>query len=180
MLNPHPGDDRMFNRTFLALTLALGAAPAFAAERPAPTDASIDAVVAAIPDWNNPTHEQMLAFVQSCADHIALHGKEAAFKDFQVRPGKLNKGELYIYAYDFDCLVLAHGAKPALVGKNLSDLTDKKGLKVIQALRDAARKGSGEVEFFWENPTTKKIQRKLGYVIKIDDGCWIGSGIYMD
>jgi signal transduction histidine kinase len=58
-------------------------------------------------------------------------------------------------------------------------MKDKNGLFLIQALRDKAQKeGKGFVEFFWENPTTKKVEPKLGYVEKVDDNLFIGSGIY--
>ena len=43
---------------------------------------------------------------------------------------------------------------------------------------DAAKKGSGYVDYFWQNPVSKKIEAKLGYVEKIDNTYWVGSGIY--
>ncbi|HUJ28516.1 MAG TPA: cache domain-containing protein [Myxococcales bacterium] len=162
-------------RTAIVLSLILASAA-----QAAPSDAAIDSHLAAIKDWDKPTKEQMVTLVKAAADYIAAHGKDAAFKEFQTRPGKFNKGELYIYAYDMNCVVLAHGIKTMLVGKNLGDITDKNGLKPNQALRDAARSGGGFVEFYWENPLTKKQQKKLGYAMKIDETYYIGSGIYLD
>ena len=51
---------------------------------------------------------------------------------------------------------------------------------VIQKLRDtAAKDGKGFVEFGWNDPATGKEGRKLGYVVKVDESMWLGSGIYL-
>lgn len=125
--------------------------------------------------------EQMVTFVNRAAEDVKK-SRVDAFKEFnksKEEKGKYQEGELYIYAYDFAGINLAHGAKPVLIGKNLMSLKDKQGNFLIQELTEVAKKGSGFVEFFWENPTDKKlIQRKLGYVKKVDETCYVGSGIY--
>jgi hypothetical protein len=131
-------------------------------------------------DEKHPTKDEVVAFVNEGLEYAKKNGREAFFKELMNDNGIFKRGELYFYAYDFEGLNLAHGAKPHLVGKNLIELTDKKGLPLIQALRDAAAAGGGWVEYYWENPETKVVQKKLGYVIKLDDGCWFGSGTYVD
>jgi signal transduction histidine kinase len=37
--------------------------------------------------------------------------------------------------------------------------------------------GKGWVDFKWPNPTSKTIEQKSGYVIRVDD-MLVGSGIY--
>ena len=128
---------------------------------------------------DHPSKEEVVQFVEEAIAFAKENGKEALFKDLMDANSRFKRGELYLYAYDFQCVVLAHGAKPALVGKNLSDMTDKNGLKLVQALRDAAAKGSGWVEYYWQNPLSKEVEHKLGYVVKLDDTCWIGSGTYL-
>ncbi|MCM8812937.1 MAG: cache domain-containing protein [Candidatus Omnitrophica bacterium] len=86
---------------------------------------------------------EMVAFVNEGLDFAKKNGKEAFLKEVMREGTPFVRGELYFYAYDFNCVCISHGEKPHLVGKDLSDLTDKKGLKVIQALRDEAAKGSG-------------------------------------
>ena len=126
---------------------------------------------------DHPTKDQVTKFVQEGVEYIKKNGKEAFFKE-STTGTSFKRDELYFYAYDFNCICLAHGAKPALVGKDLSDMIDVKQTKVIQALRDEAKKGKGWVTFYWQNPTTKKVEKKLGYVEKVDDTFWIGSGTY--
>lgn len=124
----------------------------------------------------------MVKFVEEAAAYVREAGREAALKEFSNPKGKFMRehGELYIYAYDFKCICLAHGFTPDLVGKDLTDKKDDKGLLVIQKLRDtAARDGEGFVEFGWTDPATGKEGRKLGYVVKIDNTLWLGSGIYL-
>ena len=128
------------------------------------------------------SREQMVKFVEEAAAYVKQAGKEAALKEFSDPQGKFVRagGELYIYAYDFKCVCLAHGYTPELVGKNLTGKKDSAGLLVIQKLRDtAAKNGQGFVEFGWTDPATGKEGRKLGYVLKVDQTLWLGSGIYL-
>ena len=128
----------------------------------------------------HPSKDDVVKFVEEGMLYAKENGRDSFFKELMNPDGPFKRGELYFYAYDFKGTVLAHGAKPHLVGKNLINLKDKKGLKLIQALRDAAASGSGWVEYYWQNPVSRKIERKLGYVVKLDDDSWFGSGTYLD
>lgn len=127
---------------------------------------------------DHPTREQVVAFVQEGLTYAKRHGKEAFLKEIMNDQGIFKRGELYFYAYDFNGIVLSHGATPSLVGKNLIDFKDKTGFKLIAALRDTAAAGGGWVNFYWENPVSKKMEKKIGYVVKLDHTCWFGSGTY--
>ena len=105
-------------------------------------------------------------------------GKEQALQEFSKKDGKFTRGELYVYAYDFKGNVMAHGAKPELVGRNLIDAKDPGGLEIIRELTRKAEAGSGILEYQWENPEKQKVMTKLGYVEKVDETYWIGSGVY--
>jgi cytochrome c len=125
--------------------------------------------------------EEMIKYVQEGVAHCKKVGKDVCVKDFTSKAEwKRKGGELYMYCYDMKGINLCHGAKAVLVGQDLSGMKDKKGLFLIQALRDKAKKdGKGFVEFYWENPTSKKVEHKLGYTEKVDDNYFIGSGIYI-
>ena len=128
------------------------------------------------------SRKQMVKFVEEAAAYVKQVGEEDALKEFSDPKGKFVRagGELYIYAYDFKCVCLAHGYTPELVGKDLTGKKDSAGLFVIQKLRNtAAKDGKGFVEFGWTDPATGKEGRKLGYVLKIDQTLWLGSGIYL-
>ena len=124
--------------------------------------------------------KEMVKFVEEAAAYVRQAGKEAALNEFSNPKGKFVRagGELYIYAYDFNCVCLAHGYTPELVGKDLTGKKDSAGMLVIQKLRDAAKDGKGFVEFGWNDPATGKEGHKLGYVLKVDETTWLGSGIY--
>jgi hypothetical protein len=125
-----------------------------------------------------PTKPEVEAFVKGAVDYARANGKEKALAEFTDQNGEFKRGELYVYACDFEGNVLAHGGDPSLVGRNLIDYTDLNGKKAIQELVETARSGSGWVSYTWENPQTKQEQPKLGYVMKVDDTWWLGSGTY--
>jgi cytochrome c len=129
---------------------------------------------------DHPTKDDVVKFVEEGKAYAAKNGRDAFFKELMNPAGKFKRGELYFYAYDFKGVVLAHGAKPHLVGKNLYNLSDKSGKKLIQELARTAKNGTGWVEYHWQNPTSKKVEKKLGYVVKLDDTSWFGSGTYAE
>ena len=57
---------------------------------------------------------------------------------------------------------VAHGARPALIGKNLIDLKDQDGKFLIREMVDMAKgPGSGWIAYKWPNPINNKIEDKL-------------------
>jgi len=94
-----------------------------------------------------------------------------------IRFYKDNSG--YFYAYDLNCVCIAHATQFELPDKNLFNYQDSKGKYVIQELKQTAEKGGGFVEYYWQNPLTKKEQKKIGYVEMIPGtDYFIGSGVY--
>lgn len=122
--------------------------------------------------------EEVVAFVEEAVEYANASGKEAALAEFSDPNGSFKRGELYIYAYDFTGTVLAHGGDAGLIGRNIIDYEDPNGVKVIQGLIDVARGGEGWFSYTWENPETGEQEPKLGYVMKVDDSWWLGSGTY--
>ena len=125
------------------------------------------------------TQAEVQAFVEKAVAFARTDGKDKALAAFTAPGGEFHDGELYIYAYDFSGKVIAHGGDPALVGKNLIDMTDPNGLPVIKNLVRLAEGGSGWLYFMWGNPLNdNRVEPKLGYVMKVDDGWFLGSGTY--
>ena len=121
----------------------------------------------------------MQAFVEKAVAYAGANGKDAALTAFTAPGGEFHEGELYIYAYDFNGTVIAHGGDPSLVGRNLIDMTDPNGVHVIQELVRLARGGGGWLYYTWPNPQHGNAQEpKLGYVEKVDDTWFLGSGTY--
>jgi len=122
--------------------------------------------------------DEAKAMVEKAAAFLKSNGKEKAFAAFADKNGQFIKGELYIFAIDFDGKVFAHGGNPQLVGKNMSGLKDSTDKFFIKEMIEGAKsKGSGWSDYKWANPTTKKIVDKTTYFMKVDD-IILGCGIY--
>jgi len=85
----------------------------------------------------------------------------------------------YYFVYE-GTVNVAFPVKKQSVGKDLAAVTDKNGVKVIQALRDAAKDGGGFVHYTWPKPGAGD-QPKLSYAEMIPGtNMWIGTGVYID
>lgn len=122
---------------------------------------------------------ELKTFVENAQEHIEKVGFQTACKEFEKKNTKFNKGELYIFAYDFKGYCLCHGAKPFLIGKELINIRDKKGKYLIQEMiKKAQIDEQGYIDYYWPNPLTNKVSKKRGYILKINSRIWIGSGYY--
>jgi cytochrome c len=125
------------------------------------------------------TKEDMSNFVKEAVAFAKIYGKETALREYMDKKGLFNRGELYIYAYDLNCIVLSHGASPNLIGRDLSMLQDTNGTRIIKNMVNKIIKdGKGWLRFYWFHPKTKMITPKLGYFEKVENDWWLGSGIY--
>ena len=87
----------------------------------------------------------------------------------------------YFFINDYEGTVLAHGAKPEIVGKNLFNAQSKKGVYVVRELLAAAQKGGGTVLFEAGKPNDTKMYKKFAYAMKFEGWKWvIGTGSYLD
>lgn len=118
------------------------------------------------------------AMVKKAVTYIAANGREKAAAEFTTGSSFKDR-DLYISWYQLDGTVIAHGANPKLVGKNLIGLKDPNGKPFIQMITDVARnKGKGWTDsYVFRNPTTDKMQEKTIYVERVED-TWVGVGIY--
>ncbi|WP_342679635.1 cache domain-containing protein [Methanofollis sp. UBA420] len=123
------------------------------------------------------SNETLVAFVESAAAYVKANGKEKALAEFNNPNGSFIRGELYIYAYDFNGTTLAHPVDPEKVGVNRMD-EGETGI-FLRGSSDAVRNGSGFYQIKYVNPIhNRTLESKLVYGVKIDDDWWLGSGIY--
>ena len=143
----------------LTVIFAYGGAPAVAAE--------------------HGTREEAVAMVKRVQEKFTKDGHEATFKAVTEKDKAFNDRDLYPFIYTLDGTnCVAHGANPALVGKNLIDLKDQDGKFLIRELSATAKKpGGGWVDYKWPNPVTKLIESKASYVERMGD-YFVGVGIY--
>jgi signal transduction histidine kinase len=107
-------------------------------------------------------------------------GKDKALKEFSNKTGTFVRGDLYIYAYDFNGTNIAHPFKPDWIGKNKLNMTDSNGVPFIKNLINVAKKGKGFTYFIFPNPAHgNRDEFKIAYVMQVDDNWWLGSGTYL-
>jgi len=128
---------------------------------------------------NSTTNETLVAFVHEAVAFAHARGKDAALAEFSNPKGSFVRGELYIYAYDFTSTTLAHPFSPEKIGTSRIDELDAFGNRYAQGIVDAVNDGDGFVWFYYKNPVhNNAVEKKLGYVAKVDDDWWLGSGVY--
>jgi methyl-accepting chemotaxis protein len=99
----------------------------------------------------------------------------AALQD--IRFGKAG----YFFIYNTKGVTIFHGVKPELVGKNLIELKDSKGNKILLGLLDAAQNGDGNYSYYYQKPGSEEQVEKLGYAIMLPGTDWmLGTGAYID
>lgn len=118
-----------------------------------------------------------LALINKGKSYILANGIEKAIEAFQTADFK--KGDLYLFAYDYDAVCLAQGAKPSLIGKNLSKLKTPVGDYLLMHLVQMSKEGGGWYEYQWMHPYEKKLREKVSYVMPIDGmDAFIGCGYW--
>ncbi len=125
------------------------------------------------------TRDEAVAMVKRVIDKFVESGPEATFKAVNDKADRaFHDRDLYPFIYDLKGVNVAHGARPALVGKSLISLKDQNGVYLIQEMIALAKgPGSGWVDYKWPNPITDKIEDKSSYIEKMGD-YFVGVGVY--
>jgi signal transduction histidine kinase len=125
------------------------------------------------------TKDEAIAMVKLVQAQFKKDGPEATFKAVSDKSVKeYHDRDLYPFIYDLKGICVAHGARPALIGKNLIDLKDQDGKYLIRDMIALAESpGNGWVDYEWPNPITNKIEDKSSYVEKMGD-YFVGVGVY--
>jgi len=126
------------------------------------------------------TADEAMAMVHRAIDDINKNGRDKAFADIADTGNKqFHDRDLYVFVYDMNGVVLAHGNNPRMVGKNLIDLKDGDGKPIIKGFIDVVQsKGKGWWDYKWPNPMTKAVEEKSAYIEKVGGDLIVGSGIY--
>lgn len=123
---------------------------------------------------------EAMALVEKAAEYWKIYGQEKAIAEINAPKGQFAKGDLYVFAYRMDGLVLANGRHPELTGQNQFEITDLVGKQFIKdCCRVAKTKGNGWVGYIWPNPITKKLQSRAVWVRRIEGtNSYVGSGVW--
>lgn len=146
----------------------------------AAADLASDHTVIAAPIANDSARAMLVSFLQEARNYTLNRGKDAAIAAFNDPKGEFVRGDLYVFAYDFNGTLLANPFLHSLIGRNNLDLVDPSGVHTIRNLLEVAKRGNGFAYNVYPNPNKpNQTELKLLYVLKVDDGLWIGAGIYL-
>jgi len=120
------------------------------------------------------------ALVKEAIAFAKANGKDAAIKEITKSGGRFHKygGELYVFIYDMDGKVVAHGQGAAKIGVNQLNAKDPDGVEFVKdRIRLAKGKGKGWHDYQYVNPKSMKKEPKTSY-IEVYDNLIFGAGIY--
>jgi cytochrome c len=122
------------------------------------------------------TPQDAMALLDEAVAYYQANGKEATFAEINKPDGTLRRGGLYIFVYDGNGTVVAHGAYPTRVGKNRMEQQDANGKFFAKEIMKVQKSGES-VDYVWLNPETGKVQPKTTYIYLVDEYRF-GCGIY--
>ena len=94
---------------------------------------------------------------------------------------RFDGGTGYVFVYDWDGTNLVLPVKQELVGKNLINLKDDNGVRLVADMIEQAKTGGGSVAYIWPKPGHEGFFNKLSWAEGIADWQWmIGTGVYVD
>ncbi len=118
-------------------------------------------------------------------------------REYEAHSGTLSKRELrerirsivssarygqdgYFWINDLDAVIIDHPIKPALNGKDLSQLKDRNGKRLFYEFAQTGKtKGSGFVHYVWPKPGSDDAEEKISFVRLFEPFGWvIGTGVY--
>lgn len=123
--------------------------------------------------------EEAVAMVKKGVAHIKSQGTDKAYAAFTAKDAQFVDRDLYLVVYGLDGKVLAHGANPKQVGKDLLELTDIDGKYFVKervAMVKSKPAGAWQ-EYKFTNPVSKKIEPKVMYCEKHGETAVCG-GVY--
>lgn len=131
------------------------------------------------------TKAEAVAMVKRVQAQFKKDGPEITFKAVSDKSTpEYHDRDLYPFIYYLNGpkkgINVAHGARPALLGKQLIDLKDQDGKYLIREMIDISNgPGHGWVDYKWPNPITNRIEDKSSYIEKMGD-YFVGVGIYKE
>lgn len=109
--------------------------------------------------------------------------REAAFRLFHDPKGPFIAKDAYIFVIDPNGIDLVNPAFPNLEGRNILDVKDTHGKKLIREMLNLVQtSGSGWVDYMWPKPGDSISTQKSTFVSKAKTGdSWVlvGCGVYL-
>jgi signal transduction histidine kinase len=108
--------------------------------------------------------------VEEAVAYLTENGAEQTLAELNKRDGMFVKGDVYVFAYNMDAVVVAHPFKRDLIGKKLLGEPDTTGKLFRDEIMELAKtKGHGWVDYTYEHPVTKELAPKTTYIQRAGD-----------
>jgi len=93
---------------------------------------------------------------------------------------RFEDGENYVFVFDQKSVTVSH-ANTKIIGKDLSDLKDANGVRIIPELNKIAQNGGGTLSYLWPRAGSDEPIEKWGYATGFQPWQWmLGTGVYID
>jgi cytochrome c len=110
------------------------------------------------------TKPEAEAMVKKAVAYAKANPRDKLYTEINRKDGPFTDRDLYVVAYSKDGVVLAHGANPKMLGKNLMEIKDVDGKAFVKERVEMARsKPSFWQEYKFTNPVSGKIEPKAMY-----------------
>jgi polar amino acid transport system substrate-binding protein len=128
----------------------------------------------------NHTRTELYDIVNRAVAFARENGKGKALDEINNPGGQFAKGDLFVWAEDFNGTVLADPYWKEGIGNNYLNETDPYGGKITQVSINAIRSGTGFTHVMFPDTAGSSTATvpKLVYMKPVDDTWWIGGGIY--
>ncbi len=104
--------------------------------------------------------------------------KQKTLDEITAKDPKWTDRDLYVMVYNMSGTVLAHGANPKMVGKDMIDFKDVDGKLFIKERMELAKsKTKFSQDYKFTDPVTKKVLPKIAYCETVD-GMVACAGVY--
>lgn len=110
------------------------------------------------------TKPEAETMVKKAVAYLKANSRDKAYAEINRKDGPFTDRDLYMVVYGMDGVVLAHGANPKMLGKNLMEIKDIDGKAFIKERVDMAKgKKPFWQEYKFTNPVSGKIEPKAMY-----------------
>ena len=135
-------------------------------------------ICATFANASDSTPDQAKELVMQGVEFCKKVGIAACVEEFNKPESQFVKGDLYIWANDFDGIITAHPKKPKKK-KNMYRYKDKAGNQLFKYFIDKVKaEGNGWVDYVWDHPVKGEQTPKTSFVIGIGENQLIGAGAY--
>ena len=125
------------------------------------------------------TKSEAEAMVKKTVAYLKANGREKTFAEINRKDGPFTDRDLYMVSYSMEGVVLAHGANPKMLGKDLMEIKDVDGKAFVKERVEMAKaKKPFWQEYKFTNPVSGKIEPKAMYCTPTGEMIVCG-GVYL-